>query len=129
MPRGVGLACFPREPITVEARIIDCRCDADGAWYTPSWFFLGSGSPVLLVEPDLVVPTDGGYTDTWFTLNLDPDGQHPAELPLGDIVEITGIYDHPAAATCTLTEMDGTPQPSQHCRLEFAVTRLGTSGQ
>ncbi len=29
---GVGLACFPRVPITVEAGLISCNCDADGSW-------------------------------------------------------------------------------------------------
>src|SRR2546430_772596 len=43
LPPGVGLVCFPRVPITVDARLISCKCDMDGSWYTPSWFFLGSG--------------------------------------------------------------------------------------
>ena len=38
LPAGVGLACFPQVPITVQARLISCKCDIDGAWYTPSWF-------------------------------------------------------------------------------------------
>jgi hypothetical protein len=122
LPLGVGLACFPRTPITVEARLIGCNCDIDGAWYTPDWFFLASGSPTLLVEPDMTdVPHD--FAD-WFELNLDPVGEHPDVLPLGQVVEVTGIFDHPAASTCTQTEMDGSPVASQGCRLEFAVTRL-----
>lgn len=60
----------------------------------------------------------------WFELNLDPVGEHPDVLPLGQVVEVTGIFDHPAALTCTRTEMDGSPVASQGCRLEFAVTRL-----
>jgi hypothetical protein len=123
LPPAVGLACFPRVPITVEARLISCNCDADGAWYTPSWFFLGSGSPDLLVEPR-VTGADSLNPDDWFALNLDPTGEHPDVLPVGEVVEVTGIFDHPAAANCTRTEMDGEPVPSQECRLEFAVTRL-----
>ena len=122
LPPGVGLACFPRVPITVEARLLSCNCDADGSWYTPHWFFLGSGSPELLVEPRLTtVPSD---VADWFSLNLDPTGEHPDVLPIGQVVEVTGIFDHPAAATCTRTEMDGDQVPSQGCRLEFAVTHL-----
>ena len=64
----------------------------------------------------------------WFGLNLDPAGQQPDALPVGKVVEVTGIFDHPAAASCTLTEMDGEPVPSQGCRLEFAVTRLLVQG-
>ena len=126
LPRGVGLACFPQVPITVEAGLISCNCDADGPWYTPWWFFLGSGSPDLLVEPGATdVPSN---VDDWFALNLDPAGEHPVVLPLGQVVEVTGMFDHPAAATCTRTEMDGEPAPSQGCRFEFAVTRLLVRG-
>ncbi len=122
LPAGVGVACFPRVPITVEARLIWCNCNIDGSWYTPHWFFLGSGSPDLLVEPDVTaVPSD---FDDWFVLNLDPSGEHPDVLPIGQIVEVTGFFDHPAASTCTRTDMDGEPVSSQGCRLEFAVTRL-----
>lgn len=126
LPRGVGLACFSGVPITVEARLISCNCDADGAWYTPSWFFLGSGSPDLLVSPDVTsVPVD---TDEWFALNLDPAAEQPDVLPYGEVVEVTGIFDHPAAASCTRTGMDGQPVASQGCRLEFAVTQLLVQG-
>ena len=126
LPPGVGPACFPRIPITVKGRLIWCSCDTDGSWYTPGWFFLGSGSPDLLVEPDATsAPSDRA---DWFVLNLDPAGQHPDVLPVGEVVEVTGIFDHPAAASCTRTEMGGEPVPSQGCRLEFAVTRLRVVG-
>ncbi len=137
MPPGVGLACFPRMPITLEARIVACNCDMDGGWHSPSWFFGSSGSPELLVEPDVDRPQDDA--GDWFFLNLDPNGQHPDELPIGKyeggtswskpgLVEVTGIFDHPAAVGCTLTEPDGEPVPTQDCRLAFAVTRLVTVG-
>jgi hypothetical protein len=126
MPRGVGLACFPRVPITVQARLIPCNCDSDGSWYSPEWFFPGSGSPDLLVEPE--VTRAAADPAEWFALNLDPAGEHPAVLPIGKTVQVTGIFDHPAAASCTRTEMDGEPSPSQGCRLEFAVTRLLVTG-
>ena len=125
LPPGVGLACFPRVPITVEARLISCNCNIDGPWYTPFWFHL-SDNPDLLVEPGVAsVPPD---TADWFGLNLDPTSEHPDVLPIGQIVEVTGVFDHPAASTCTRTEMDGEPVPSQGCRLEFAVTRLTRVG-
>ena len=129
LPPGVGLACFPRVPITVEARLISCNCDIDGSWYTPHWFFLGSGSPDLLVEPGVTsVPPVPSDFDDWFVLNLDPTGEHPDVLPIGQIVEVTGIFDHPAASSCTRTDMDGEPASSPGCRLEFAVTRLLVHG-
>ena len=127
LPRGVGLVCFPRTPITVSARLVDCNCDADGPGYSPSWFFLGSGSPELLVEPG-VTSADSVNTDDWFALNLDPGGEHPDVLPVGKVVQVTGVFDHPAAASCTRNEMDAEPAPSQECRLAFAVTRLLVQG-
>jgi hypothetical protein len=123
LPPGAGLACFPRVPITVQGRLLSCNCDVDGSGYDPWWFFLGSGSPDLLVEAGVSrVPEDFG---DWFILNLDPAGQHPDPLPLGKVVEVTGIFDHPAAASCTRTDPpDAETVPTQGCRLEFAVTRL-----
>jgi hypothetical protein len=80
LPPGVGLVCFPRVPITVEARLIWCNCNVDGDWYTPSWFHLNN-NPDLLVEPGLTsVPPD---TADWFGLNLDPAGEHPDVVPMG----------------------------------------------
>jgi len=125
LPAGVGLACFPGLPITVDARLLSCNCDIDGAWYAPNWFHLAD-KPLLLVEP--TVTSLPGEMASWFALNLDPAGEHPDNLPIGDVVEVTGIFDHPAAAACTRTEMDGEPAPSQGCRMEFAVTRLLVRG-
>jgi hypothetical protein len=122
LPPAVGLACFPRVPITVEARLIWCNCDIDGPWFTPFWFSRGGGTDELLVTPEATSPPADDAD--WFLLNLDPAGEHPDVLPIGEVVEVTGIFDHPAAASCTWTEMGGEPVPSQGCRLEFAVTRL-----
>lgn len=125
LPPAVGLVCFPQLPITVEARLISCNCDIDGGWYTPFWFSRW-GASGLLVEPDVTsAPPDMA---DWFALNLDPAGEHPDVLPIGEVVEVTGIFDHPAAASCTWTEMDGDPVPTQGCRLEFAVTRMLVQG-
>ena len=129
LPAGVGLACFARVPITVQARLLWCNCNIDGSWYTPHWFFLASGSPNLLVEPGVTgVPSAPSDFADWFVLNLDPTGEQPNVLPIGQVVEATGIFDHPAASSCTRTDMDGDPASSPGCRLEFAVTRLLVAG-
>ena len=124
LPSSVGLACFPRVPITVQARLIECNCNIDGPTYSPGWFGLGSGAQ-LLVEPAVTrPPADVG---SWFILELDPAGQHPDVLPVGKVVEVTGIFDHPAAASCTgNVGVDDQQVPTQDCRLQFAVTRLVT---
>jgi hypothetical protein len=121
---SVGLACFPRVPITVHARLIECNCEMDGPTYSPGWFGLGSGGK-LLVEPEVTRPPADAAM--WFILELDPAGQHPDVLPVGEVVEVTGIFDHPAAAACTgNVGADDVPVPTQDCRLQFAVTRLVT---
>ena len=126
LPSSVGLACFPRMPITVQARLVDCNCEMDGPTYSPGWFGLGSGYK-LLVEPEATrLPAS---TADWFILKLDPSGQHPDVLPVGKVVEVTGIFDHPAAASCTgNVGGDDVPVPTPDCRLDFAVTRLVTVG-
>jgi hypothetical protein len=124
LPSSVGLACFPRVPITVHARLIECNCEIDGPAYSPGWFGLGSGGK-LLVEPEVTRPPADAAR--WFILELDPAGQHPDVLPVGEVVEVTGIFDHPAAAACTgNVGVDDAPVPTQDCRLQFAVTRLVT---
>jgi hypothetical protein len=120
LPPGVGVHCFSNEPITVKARLISCECDVDGGWYTPQWFASGGGS--LLVEPDRTAPPHD-FSDQ-IDLSLDPAAEQPDKLPLCEVVEITGVFDHPAAAQCTLTAPDEDPVPSHGCRLEYAVTRL-----
>ena len=127
LPAGVGLACFPGMPITVEARLLACNCDVDGGRFEPSWFTFGGGP--LLVEPAQTQPPSD--VADWFPLHMDPAGHHDDVLPVdgvypdpGQIVEVTGVFDHPAAASCMLAEMDGELAPSHDCRLTFAVTRL-----
>jgi hypothetical protein len=122
LPPAVGLACFPRTPITVVARLIGCNCDVDGGSFTPGWFSSGTGGPEMLVDLQLTRPP--AEVRDWFWLNLDPAGQLPTALPVGEIVEVTGVFDHPAAAGCTFTELEGNPVPSQQCRLAFAVGKL-----
>ena len=119
---SVGVLCFPNVPITVDARLHTCNCDVDGPGYSPSWFSIGGGE--LLVEPDRT--TAPGTMDDAMPLSLDPAGDFPDPLPLGEVVEVTGVFDHPAAASCTMTTDGGAPILSHDCRFSFAVTRLAT---
>jgi hypothetical protein len=119
---SVGLACFARIPITVRARVVECGCDIDGPMIAPDWFSSTGGSPVLLIDVAETRPAKG---EDWFLLHLDPAAELNADVALGAIVEVTGIFDHPAAKTCTETE-DRQTSPSLQCRLTFAVTKLTT---
>ena len=59
----------------------------------------------MLVEPQVTrPPSDVG---DWFWLNLDPDGQRPKMLPVGQVVEVTGVFDNPAAAAMHIYGIGG----------------------
>ena len=153
LPAGVGLACFPGVPITVPARIIDCSCDPGpfGGWIEPGWLWDG-GARLLLVDPSVDrPPADQSEWLAWhdrgsFWLHLDPTGAYPDPLPVGGsvgevgadawaepdlIVDVTGMFDHPAAADCSVR--GGEPAPVLFpailgCQLEFAITRVARVG-
>lgn len=120
IPSPLALVCFPRVPITFEARIIDCNCDVDGGWLEPSWFSWGTYR--WLIDPS---QTQHDPADPEFWLHLDPAAKRPSTLPLGQIVTLTGMFDHPAAEACVLhSYYPSGATPSGACRLEFAVTEI-----
>jgi hypothetical protein len=130
MPLGARLACFSGQPITVQARLVECDCDIDAGGYDPSWFGryqdVQPAGPKLLVAPsETVAPPD--YLD-WLVVRLDPAGRYPAVLPVGGVVEVTGMFDHPAAMGCLYQavplETAGPPAPVSDCRFMFAATSL-----
>ena len=123
--RGARLACFSRIPITVLARLIPCNCDVDGGGFDPSWFGVDD-QPDLLLDPSEAQPSQN--YERWLILVLDPAGRRPALLPLGEIVEVTGMFDHPEAQGCLYqgvpTETAGPPTPTSACRFMFVTTSI-----
>lgn len=146
LPRGVGLLCFPRVPITFDARLYACSCDPTPGSdrIAPNWLFpIGQGP--FLVDPAAVRLPDSdstGRRPSALELLPDPAGRIPANLPVGNyledddwslprVVRVTGMYDHPQALRCHWDSHD--PVPADRlpfdpavgvCRLEFAVTRI-----
>lgn len=121
MSRGAALACFAGIPLTFEARIVSCNCEADGPAIVPSWF--GVGSLPLLNDPNV---TSAGDPTSWLAAKFDPAGEIPDPLPLDQTVQITGQFDHPAARSCQWEfpeEMQG-DSPVIFCRTIFAVTKV-----
>jgi hypothetical protein len=43
---------------------------------------------------------------------------------VGKVVDVTGMFDHPAALDCQVAGLDAPLAPSSDCRFTFAVTRL-----
>jgi len=73
------------------------------------------------------VPAPADSAD-WLIVMFDPAGQRPDVLPVGEIVEVTGMFDHPAALDCLFrdipVETAGPPAPTSDCRFMFATTSL-----
>jgi hypothetical protein len=122
---GARLACFSRIPITFEARLIHCNCDIDGGFFHPGWFG-GGDSPYLLIDPTETSPPED--YDDWLIVDRDPAGTYPDVLPVGQVVRVTGMFDHPAAEGCLYqdvpTDVMGPPTPSSACRFMFATTAI-----
>jgi hypothetical protein len=120
---GERVACFSGTPITLDARLTTCNCDIDSATFDPEWFNISlfEGAPIVLAEP-----AGAGSIDLadGLLLVLDPDGEADDPLPLDSVVEVTGVFDHPAAQTCTSSVDGGEPEPTVSCRFVFAVTSL-----
>lgn len=126
---GMALACFARDPITVRARIVRCYCEIDGPPTQPVWLsYIGDGQGSLLVDPSDTRPPD--RFEDWLILHLDPDAG-VASIPVDELVDVVGIFDHPAAEDCRVGSdpvepPDSSPSwsPTLSCRFAFAVTAL-----
>jgi hypothetical protein len=121
IPSQLALVCFPRAPITIEARIVDCACNVDGPGYTPPWFTDGASGWNLLIDPSQSTPSADAQS-LW--LYLDPEAKRPATLPIGKVVTVTGIFDHPAADACVRGAYLDPAAATGECRLWFAVTKI-----
>jgi len=129
------ITCFGGTEITFRARLgsPEAMCGAEAPWGTdPIWFDSCYSDASYLLPID---ESGGGvpFFPTWapeVDLRTLPDpGSEPEDLP---IVEVTGLYDHPAARTCQSRrnfEEPDTPAPDPaetvfYCRLQFVVTSL-----
>jgi hypothetical protein len=139
IPSGVGLACFSRLAITFQARLFDCNCDPTPGddWIAPNWLFPGY-QKTIMVAPSLASGSDAQVSRPFM---LDPTKADPATVPIGvnremeggiipPIVTLTGMFDHPAAATCewqsdnpTAGDLPLDPAVAT-CRLQFGVTNV-----
>lgn len=119
---GERVACFGQTPLSVAARLVVCDCDIDAPAFDPPWFglTLEDGAPVLLVDPAMKGPVEAAQG---LVFVVDPAAEVEDPLPVGELVDVTGVFDHSAARGCT-SETDGESQPDVSCRFAFAVTSL-----
>ena len=123
-----ALACFGDEPITINARVVECGgspeldpqgvCGGETGGFTfePSWFNRTF---------QFLVPEDGPLEEVMLELHADPAGTFPDPVPLGEPVHVTGQFNHPAASACTWTFfVDDEEVPTVGCRTVFAVTAI-----
>jgi hypothetical protein len=116
---GQRLACFGGQSITVRGKFLSCQCEMDGPPMTPSWFSVTEVR--LLADPARSGPL--GDVDEALSVYLDPAGTYPDPVPNGRVLDVTGMFDHPAATPCTTTDgalVERTPS----CRYAFAVTSM-----
>jgi hypothetical protein len=125
---GTEMACFGREPITLIGRILACNCEMDpGENIAPRsfrWQFMPDhAGPLLLTPPGTQSTSD--YMSYAALLRLATDAATPDSIPVGEDVQVTGMFDHPAAADCRYDEeFDGEAEPSPYCRGLFLVTSI-----
>jgi hypothetical protein len=125
---GVRLACFSGVPITVRAQLEGCGVDMPDAMYVPEMFngFYDPAAedlvPVILGEPG----TDPCEMERQLQLAIDPATISPDQVPVGDVAELTGIFDHPAAADCEFVSflVDESRAEPAWCRPKFVVTQI-----
>ncbi len=131
LPSGIRLACFGGVPITVRAELTSCSVEMSDAFHDPAMFNVvydprkDVPAPVELSDPQADPCADDSGRSR-LSLYLDPAGTSPDPLPMGTAVEVTGIFDHPAAAGCLFVSLiEGPPEPDPAwCRPMFVVTRL-----
>jgi hypothetical protein len=117
---GQRLACFGRQSITMRGKLLHCQCEIDGPPMDPSWFGVSGGS-WFLVDPLRSGPFRD-VDDDGILVVLDPAGTYPDPVPTNLVLDVTGMFDHPAAANCTV--LDGPPERTPTCRFAFAVTSI-----
>jgi hypothetical protein len=117
---GQRLACFARHSITVRGKFVNCECgEIDGPPMNPSWF--GVSESRFLVDPARTRAVADPSDALWAV--IDPAGTHPDPIPIGRVLDVTGMFDHPAAASCGM--IDGaTTERTPACRYDFAVTLI-----
>lgn len=120
---GHRLACFGRQSITVRGKFLNCQCEIDGPPMDPSWF--GVSEVRFLADPSRSGPL--GDVDDALWVVLDPAGTYPDPVPLGQVLDVTGMFDHPAAAACTMSD-GALSERTPSCRFAFAVTSIVPAG-
>jgi hypothetical protein len=121
---GRRLACLSRHSITVRGKFVGCQCEIDGPPTNPSWF--GVSELKFLVDPLRSGPL-GDVTEDALWVVLDPAGTYPDPVPMGRVLDVTGMFDHPAAAACTTSDGPLVERTSS-CRFSFAVSSIVPPG-
>ena len=133
IPLGVSVACFGGEELTVQARLAadfaDRGCPPDhGA--TPPWMhpcamlFFPSRTGNGLTGLEAMVPPSFASCESW------SDPTCPIAPLFGQLLEVTGSFDHPESALCAESVSGvelNTPDPvfyEYFCRTRFVLTGL-----
>ena len=133
-PMYYEITCFGGDEITFQARIgsSEVGCDLDPPWgVDPRWLEPCKGPTYL--EPIEASANSWRLVPSWSPgIDTSLAGQYgdpPEDWP---IVDVTGMFDHPAAQTCRNRlnyEASDYPEPDPAstilgCRTEFVVTSM-----
>jgi len=129
------ITCFGGKSIRFQARlgVPEARCGVEPDWgIDPSWFDRCGSDESYLVP--LEAPADYAGVPPIWAPGVDTDlGAVPnAQLADMPLVEVTGMFDHPAAQTCrnkSNNDETSMPEPDPaltilRCRLKFVVTSI-----
>jgi hypothetical protein len=131
----VEIGCFAGQEITFRARLgqPDIECGAEPPWGVDPIWFDSCGSDASFLVP-IENSHDGPVVFPRWAPGVDTSiaGQPGASPDQWPVVEVTGMFDHPAAQTCrnTLNYEDGSgyePDPAYtiaNCRRAFVVTSM-----
>jgi hypothetical protein len=117
---GYRVGCFSEDPIEIRARLVPCHCNPT-APMEPSWLMpdYGPDGAWLLTDPGATGSPD---LEKGLFLTRHPDVPAPDDWS-GDIVVLTGMFDHPDAAGCATPVGDGPSDPAD-CSGMFVVTAI-----
>jgi hypothetical protein len=124
-----ALACFRDEELRFLAQVTSCVCTASGPAVTPRWLASIDRTTYRLTAPDWLTAARREIQPAWDPAEFSTPGLSEPSLPNG-VYQVTGHYDHAAAATCRVDPDVGGDRLAQigACRMTLVITAIEPFG-